>query len=124
MTARRIMHVISGLGTGGAENMLALLAIADAANVVLIGANGLGKTMLLEIREETRRRLGARFDLHDFHAALLASGSVPPPLLREELALREHALVRGHRGKGTEEAPDRGTLGSNDDDVGHGQSFS
>ncbi len=48
----------------------------------------LGKTMLMEIREETRRRLGARFDLHDFHAALLASGSVPPTLLREELAER------------------------------------
>jgi uncharacterized protein (DUF885 family) len=48
----------------------------------------LGKTMLLELRDETRRRLGAGFDLYDFHAALLASGSVPPTLLREELAER------------------------------------
>jgi uncharacterized protein (DUF885 family) len=44
-----------------------------------------GKILLLELRDETRRRLGSRFDLHDFHAALLASGSVPPTLLREEL---------------------------------------
>ncbi len=48
----------------------------------------LGKTLLLELRDETRRRLGGRFDLHDFHAALLASGSVPPALIREELAGR------------------------------------
>lgn len=48
----------------------------------------LGKTLLLELRDETRRRLGARFQLHDFHAALLASGSVPPALVREELAER------------------------------------
>jgi uncharacterized protein (DUF885 family) len=48
----------------------------------------LGKTLLLEIRDETRRRLGGRFNLYDFHAALLASGSVPPTLLREERAER------------------------------------
>jgi uncharacterized protein (DUF885 family) len=47
-----------------------------------------GKILLLELRDETRRRLGSRFDLHDFHAALLASGSVPPTLVREELAER------------------------------------
>ena len=48
----------------------------------------LGKTLLLEMRDETRRRLGPRFDLHGFHAALLASGSIPPSLIREELAER------------------------------------
>jgi uncharacterized protein (DUF885 family) len=47
-----------------------------------------GKILLLELRDETRRRLGSRFDLHDFHAALLASGSVPPTLVREELGER------------------------------------
>jgi hypothetical protein len=30
-------------------------------------------------------KLGARFNLHDFHAALLASGTIPPALVREEL---------------------------------------
>jgi len=48
----------------------------------------LGKTMLTELRDETRRRLGGRFNLHDFHAALLASGTVPPSLIREELLER------------------------------------
>jgi len=48
----------------------------------------LGKSLLLDLRDETRRRLGARFNLFDFHAALLASGSVPPALIREELEER------------------------------------
>jgi hypothetical protein len=48
----------------------------------------LGKILLCSLRDETRRRLGARFNLHDFHAALLASGSLPPSLIREELAER------------------------------------
>jgi len=45
-----------------------------------------GKLELLAIRKETERRLGSRFVLHDFHAALLARGTVPPALVREELA--------------------------------------
>lgn len=44
-----------------------------------------GKLELIALREEAERRLGARFDLHDFHAALLASGTLPPALVREEL---------------------------------------
>lgn len=47
-----------------------------------------GKELLLELRAEMRRRLGTRFDLAAFHAALLASGSIPPALVREELAER------------------------------------
>jgi len=45
-----------------------------------------GKLEILAIRAETERRLGSRFDLHDFHAALLGRGTLPPALLREELA--------------------------------------
>jgi len=45
-----------------------------------------GKLEILAIRGEAERRLGPRFDLHDFHAALLARGTVPPALVREELA--------------------------------------
>jgi uncharacterized protein (DUF885 family) len=45
-----------------------------------------GKLEILAIRDEARRRLGSRFDLHDFHAALLGRGSLPPALAREELA--------------------------------------
>ncbi len=45
-----------------------------------------GKLEILAIRAETERRLGSRFDLHDFHAALLGRGTLPPALVREELA--------------------------------------
>jgi uncharacterized protein (DUF885 family) len=44
-----------------------------------------GKLQILELRAEAQRKLGARFLLHDFHAALLASGTIPPALVREEL---------------------------------------
>jgi uncharacterized protein (DUF885 family) len=44
-----------------------------------------GKLQILELRSEAQQRLGARFHLHDFHAALLASGTIPPTLVREEL---------------------------------------
>lgn len=45
----------------------------------------IGRMMLLDLRDEAKERLGARFSLHDFHAALLASGTLPPTLVREEL---------------------------------------
>ena len=45
-----------------------------------------GKLEILAMRKEAERRLGSRFDLYDFHAALLARGTVPPALVREELA--------------------------------------
>jgi uncharacterized protein (DUF885 family) len=44
-----------------------------------------GKMLLVELRREAERRLGSRFNLYDFHAALLASGSAQPFLVREEL---------------------------------------
>jgi uncharacterized protein (DUF885 family) len=47
-----------------------------------------GKMLLLELREEVRRGLGGRFNLYDFHAAVLASGTVPPSLVREEVLER------------------------------------
>jgi uncharacterized protein (DUF885 family) len=45
----------------------------------------LGKIAIVELLNEARRRAGAGFDLHAFHAALLASGTIPPALIREEL---------------------------------------
>jgi uncharacterized protein (DUF885 family) len=47
-----------------------------------------GKLELLKVREEAKRRMGARFNLYDFHAALLSSGTLPPALIREELWAR------------------------------------
>jgi uncharacterized protein (DUF885 family) len=44
-----------------------------------------GKTLILELRDEAKRRLGSRFDLNEFHAALLQGGTLPPALLREEI---------------------------------------
>jgi uncharacterized protein (DUF885 family) len=44
-----------------------------------------GKLQILELRSEAQQKLGARFQLHDFHAAVLASGTIPPAMVREEL---------------------------------------
>ena len=44
-----------------------------------------GKIEILSIRDEAMQRLGSRFDLYEFHAQLLASGSLQPTLVREEL---------------------------------------
>ena len=41
--------------------------------------------LLLELRDEAMKNLGPRFALHDFHDAVLRSGSIPPFLVREEL---------------------------------------
>jgi uncharacterized protein (DUF885 family) len=51
-----------------------------------------GKLELLAIRDEARRRLGERFRLYDFHAGLLAGGSLPPSLVRDELWERVGAV--------------------------------
>jgi uncharacterized protein (DUF885 family) len=48
----------------------------------------IGKLELLSLRDEAQKRLGPRFNLHDFHAALLASGTLQPALVREELWAR------------------------------------
>jgi uncharacterized protein (DUF885 family) len=47
-----------------------------------------GKLQILELRAEAERRLGSRFGLGDFHGALLASGTLPPTLVGEELSAR------------------------------------
>jgi uncharacterized protein (DUF885 family) len=45
----------------------------------------LGKVLLLELREEERRRLGEAFSLRDFHDALLRGGSLPISFHRRAL---------------------------------------
>jgi uncharacterized protein (DUF885 family) len=44
-----------------------------------------GKTQLLALRGECRKRMGDRFSLRDFHDRLLAEGSIPVSLLRRKL---------------------------------------
>jgi uncharacterized protein (DUF885 family) len=46
----------------------------------------LGKVLILRLREDERRRLGARFSLREFHDALLWTGSIPLSFHRRFLA--------------------------------------
>jgi uncharacterized protein (DUF885 family) len=64
-------------------------ALAEAKRLTLAPAQVLGglvgRLQILELREEAKRRLGSRYDRLDFHAALLAGGTLPPALIGEEL---------------------------------------
>jgi uncharacterized protein (DUF885 family) len=64
-------------------------ALAEAKHLTLAPAQALGglvgRMQILEFREEAKKRLGARYDRLDFHAALLAGGTLPPALIGEEL---------------------------------------
>lgn len=46
----------------------------------------LGMLRILELRDETRRRLGHRFDIRNFHDAVLKGGSVPLAVLDRQVA--------------------------------------
>lgn len=45
----------------------------------------LGELTILRLREKAERALGARFDLRNFHDAVLAQGSVPLPVLEQRI---------------------------------------
>ncbi|HEV8481645.1 MAG TPA: DUF885 domain-containing protein [Candidatus Eisenbacteria bacterium] len=47
-----------------------------------------GKKVILDLREEMKGRLGSRFDLHDFHAAVLQAGTLPVTLVADEVRER------------------------------------
>ena len=47
-----------------------------------------GKSVIQGLREEMKARLGARFDLHDFHAAVLQAGTLPVTLVCDEVRER------------------------------------
>ena len=47
-----------------------------------------GKLAITELRDEAKKRMGSKFDLYEFHGALLASGTIPPALVREEIWAR------------------------------------
>lgn len=45
----------------------------------------LGKRKLLELRERSQKALGARFDLRDFHAVVIDSGTMPLAVLEQRV---------------------------------------
>ena len=44
-----------------------------------------GQLTILELRAETQRRLGARFDVREFHEQVLGNGAVPLGVLKDEI---------------------------------------
>jgi uncharacterized protein (DUF885 family) len=43
----------------------------------------IGMIKILELREKAKKQLGAKFDLRQFHEAVLTNGSVPLDVLEE-----------------------------------------
>ena len=41
-----------------------------------------GYTRLLELRQDTEKKLGAKFKAREFHDFILSQGLLPPPVLR------------------------------------------
>ena len=50
-----------------------------------------GKLEIQALRDEAKTRFGERFNLHDFHAGLLAGGALPIKLVRDEMWERAKA---------------------------------
>jgi uncharacterized protein (DUF885 family) len=47
---------------------------------------------MMELREEMREALGNRFDIRDFHEAILGPGALPLPILTDHVR-RETARI-------------------------------
>lgn len=54
-----------------------------------------GYLQFMEIRESMRTALGPRFDLRDFHEAVLAEGALPLPVLRRHVERTAERLASG-----------------------------
>jgi uncharacterized protein (DUF885 family) len=44
-----------------------------------------GRQLIFRLREDMKKRDGAKFSLKKFHGDLLSRGTVPPPLLAKEM---------------------------------------
>jgi uncharacterized protein (DUF885 family) len=53
----------------------------------------LGDTEIIKMREKMRETLGNRFDIRDFHAAVLRPGALPLPLLAEHVERETKSLL-------------------------------
>jgi uncharacterized protein (DUF885 family) len=45
----------------------------------------IGQTQILDLREQARRELGAKFDIKKFHDAVLAEGPLPLNILKQRM---------------------------------------
>ncbi len=45
-----------------------------------------GQLKIAELRERAERELGARFDIREFHEAVLGEGALPLSILEEQVA--------------------------------------
>jgi uncharacterized protein (DUF885 family) len=54
----------------------------------------IGQLKILELREQARRELGAKFDIRDFHAAVLDNGALPLDVLEQQV----RAYIAAKRG--------------------------
>lgn len=48
-----------------------------------------GKILILEMREKAKQRLGGKFNLKEFHDLLLSKGTIPQPLIADEIFAKE-----------------------------------
>lgn len=55
----------------------------------------LGDTRMLELREEMRETLGNRFDIRDFHEAVLKPGALPLPILTDHVRRETERIAAG-----------------------------
>jgi uncharacterized protein (DUF885 family) len=53
-----------------------------------------GELAILDMRTKAEQRLGARFDLRDFHDALLAEGHLPISMLRRQMDAWVEAMLK------------------------------
>ncbi len=80
-TAARFLVEHAGMDRSEA-NELVLVQIAQPGQALAAYA---GYAFIRDLRTQAEAALGADFDLKDFHAAVLNGGSLPLPLLEEQV---------------------------------------
>jgi uncharacterized protein (DUF885 family) len=80
--ARRYMREFSGVSETEIRSETLRYSCDMPAQAL---AYKLGDTEMIRLRERAKDRLGPRFDLRDFHAAVLSAGALPLPDLEWHL---------------------------------------
>jgi uncharacterized protein (DUF885 family) len=80
---RAIEYMLANSGMSRTE------VVAEVERYIAIPGQALaykiGQMTILRLRAEAEQALGARFDLRDFHAQVLMSGSLPMPVLERKI---------------------------------------